>query len=264
LARVRIDSRSSWARRAPALELGLLGLVLIAAGAPATEGPLLPVAIDRKWGYVDLAGHVVIAPRFSAADRFSEGLAVTLDQGRWGFIDRTGTRVVELDDGDQRPGAFHDGRARVCYRRDDGPSPCHAIGRDGKTVWRSHDGWTLAGDFHEGRAPITDDLFHWGYIDLDGKEVVPPTYLTGSAFSAGLAVAEGPGGFSFLDLQGRPRFSLPSIDARPPHQGRAAFRPKASRGRVIYGFIADDGSVAIAPRYTGVGDFSEGAGGLSR
>ena len=226
MARVRIDSRSSWARRAPALELGLLGLVLIAAGAPATEGPLLPVAIDRKWGYVDLAGHVVIAPRFSAADRFSEGLAVTLNQGRWGFIDRTGTRVVELEDGDQRPGAFHDGRARVCYRRDDGPSPCHAIGRDGKTVWRSHDGWTLAGDFHEGRAPITDDLFHWGYIDLDGKEVVPPTLLDRVGFQRGSGRRRGSWRFFLPRPPGAPGFSLPSIDAVQPIKDAQRFGPR--------------------------------------
>jgi hypothetical protein len=48
-------------------------------------------------GFVDTTGKVVIAPRFGAAGRFSEGLAAVREKSEWSFIDRSGARVFTVD-----------------------------------------------------------------------------------------------------------------------------------------------------------------------
>jgi hypothetical protein len=40
------------------------------------------------------AGTFVIAPEFDAADTFIDGLALVKKNGKWGYIDKTGTVVI--------------------------------------------------------------------------------------------------------------------------------------------------------------------------
>ncbi|MBO4434018.1 MAG: WG repeat-containing protein [Bacteroidales bacterium] len=67
---------------------------------------------SKKYGYIDEAGKVVIAPKYSAAHGFSEGLAAvkmeTEDGDKWGFIDKTG-KVVINPKFRFEPRDFHDG-----------------------------------------------------------------------------------------------------------------------------------------------------------
>ncbi|MEO7424388.1 MAG: WG repeat-containing protein [Fibrobacteria bacterium] len=74
---------------------------------------LRPQRIQGKYGYVDAAGKVVIAPRFDGADSFSEGLAVVLDSGRFGYIDSQGTFAIPPVYRHAR--AFRDGFAPVRF-----------------------------------------------------------------------------------------------------------------------------------------------------
>ena len=67
---------------------------------------------SKKYGYINESGKVVIAPKYSEAHNFNEGLAAVLmetpDGDKWGFIDKTGTVVI----GPKfrfTPGDFHDG-----------------------------------------------------------------------------------------------------------------------------------------------------------
>lgn len=49
-----------------------------------------------KWGYIDATGEVIIKPQFSKAWYFSDGLAMVKDkQGRVGYIDQTGKYVIK-------------------------------------------------------------------------------------------------------------------------------------------------------------------------
>ncbi len=54
--------------------------------------------LDGKFGYIDKAGKVVIAPQFFAAQDFAEGVAaVRVEQtadSKYGYIDRTGNMVI--------------------------------------------------------------------------------------------------------------------------------------------------------------------------
>lgn len=46
------------------------------------------------WGYLDAAGDWAIAPQFTQAQAFSEGLAAVLKDGVWQVIDASGTAVI--------------------------------------------------------------------------------------------------------------------------------------------------------------------------
>src|SRR6218665_591042 len=55
---------------------------------------LAPVKIDRKCGYIDQTGKIVIKPQFDGAGRFQEGLAPVKLGSPWGYIDKNGKMVI--------------------------------------------------------------------------------------------------------------------------------------------------------------------------
>ena len=92
--------------------------------------------------------------------------------------------------------------------------------------------------------------------------------LAGTA--AVLALAAAPAGpslylineagvYAFIDATGGRAFTLPAtiIQARPFSGGLAAVARRAAAGE-RWGFVDEHGATAIAPRFDGVGDFSEG------
>lgn len=63
-------------------------------GASSFRDGLAAVAIDDKWGYIDIDGAFVIAPQFQNAHAFEDGLASVTDQnGKDAYIDKTGQIV---------------------------------------------------------------------------------------------------------------------------------------------------------------------------
>ena len=78
-----------------------------------SEG-LVAVKIDRKFGYADKTGKIVITPQFREILWFSEGLAGARIGSRWGFIDKTGEWVIEPKS--WRPFDFFEGLAVVAVQ----------------------------------------------------------------------------------------------------------------------------------------------------
>ncbi|MHC4248137.1 MAG: WG repeat-containing protein [Planctomycetota bacterium] len=109
---------------------------------------------DGKLGFVDRSGKVVIEPRFDRASSFSEGLArVWLrEKELYGYIDSAGTMVIEPRFAEA--GDFHEGLAPVCIER---PGPHRSEGD------------------------------RWGYIDMTGDLVVEGDFNAAFRFRNGLA-----------------------------------------------------------------------------
>jgi hypothetical protein len=100
---------SSPARLTRVQDAGAWGLA-DASGHPVTPvsfdeiGPygegLFPFKRDGRWGYIDVRGTIVIAPRFLYAEPFSEGRAAAAESedprrgALYGYIDRSGAFVV--------------------------------------------------------------------------------------------------------------------------------------------------------------------------
>jgi hypothetical protein len=78
------------------------------SGLPA---PLFPVRVGGKFGFINSAGEVVIAPQFERVGRFQEGLCAATQSGGDGYIDGAGTWAIAPRF--VMAGAFREGRAAV-------------------------------------------------------------------------------------------------------------------------------------------------------
>ena len=90
---------------------------------------LASVRLNGKWGFVDTTGSEVIPCKYDYTYGFSNGLAKVELDGKWGYIDKTGRVVIPL-----------------------------------KYDW--------VGDFSKGVAKVNLNR-KFGYIDTTGKEVIP-------------------------------------------------------------------------------------------
>ncbi len=59
-----------------------------------SEG-LVSIGIDKKYGFADKTGAIVIEPQFDRVYRFSDGVACACIDDKWGYIDKTGAWVIE-------------------------------------------------------------------------------------------------------------------------------------------------------------------------
>ena len=53
--------------------------------------------LNGKWGFIDKTGTNVIACKYDDIRNFSEGLAAVQLNGKWGFIDKTGSNVIDCN-----------------------------------------------------------------------------------------------------------------------------------------------------------------------
>ncbi len=160
--------------------------VVMDANAPSPEYKYDRTSIffspDYKYGFMDRAGKIVIAPTYEHAARFSEGLAPVTHNARtyltggrdvmadnhaphdpnsWGYINTEGKLVIDFQF--EQVGKFCCGLARACKGRRWG-----YIDKTGKWVVPPRYGW--AKDFRNGYAEV------WAktvlFVDRSGKVVV--------------------------------------------------------------------------------------------
>lgn len=119
-----------------------------------TRGNFLWVSLDGKQGLFDREGDEVVPLKYDYIGNFSEGLAAVRvgdpETGKWGFIDESGTEVVQCENHYDRIYSFSEGLALV------------RIG-----TW-------MAGKY--------------GFLDTTGQEIVPCMYDYADSFIEGLAV----------------------------------------------------------------------------
>lgn len=162
---------------------------------PVVEGELQKIELH---GYADPSGQVVIEPRFSAAEPFSEGLAAVQGVTSWGYIDARGRMVIPAQFRYARP--FSEGLAWVMGYDDD--YTYSLIDREGRQVLPVR--YSEVHDFSEGVAAVREtDL--WGYIDRTGAYLIQPRFFSASSFHSGCAHVDDPDhGFIAVDRAGRP------------------------------------------------------------
>ncbi|MFP4220688.1 MAG: WG repeat-containing protein [Phormidium sp.] len=135
----------------------------------------------RRWGYFDDEGQLAIAPEFSSAAEFSEGLAAVSQQGQYGFIDPSGQIVIPAQFEAVQP--FREGRAAVRRQGQWG-----FIDRSGQEVIAPQ--FVAVAPFSEGLARIetrSGNQSHYGFIDRNGQAVMAARFKEARSFSEGLA-----------------------------------------------------------------------------
>jgi len=184
--------------------------------------------INSKWGFIDKTGEVVIEPKYTGVEDFSEGFAAVkvggthFIDGKWGFIDRTGKEVIPLQFEWVR--SFSEGLAAV---RVDGKTGYI----DPKGEFRIQSRPMVSYSFREGLAAYVDsESGKWGYIDRSGHVAIDAQYGRANWFGEGLAAV----------AMAQPE----SATGEPPE--------------MRYGFIDPDGRIVIEPQFRFAGVFSEG------
>ena len=173
----------------------LCGWVFLVAGCGSSDATvatvtaetsgLYPVSVDGKWGFIDKTGTIKIQPQYEFAMPFSEGLAMVRLNGKWGYIDTSGTMVIQPQFDDAHP--FSDGLATVGKFSEDGPLFGY-IDKTGALVIPMRYGFPS--DFSKGLCMVLveeNGTQTSGYIDKTGTMVIEPEFTMAGDFSEGLA-----------------------------------------------------------------------------
>jgi len=222
----------------------LLPLLLLAAcvaddaavetPAEATASPLLPVAQDGQWGYIDRQGRVQVEPQFDGAWSFSENLALVQVGEQYGYINTEGAMVIEprFDDAwhfsgglapVQRDGqwvyidprgetavetTFRLGPGVLNAQQEQRPQPFGRVRTGGQYGYRNEAGemviepqFDRAWHFRDDRARVRLDG-QWGYIDTSGAWVVEPQFDRAWDFRGGLALVQVEDRYGYIDRDG--------------------------------------------------------------
>lgn len=196
-----------------------------------SEGLAYVVSQDDKVGYVNSSGQLVVPVRYkynrlSDHMNFSQGLALVINpnDGKRGFIDKTGNQVIAFDFYNLEPFKSH-GFAYHGYGTASG-----LIDKSGKIIvpdkyyWVEidenspmldavkkvgKDFFSKAGKQYDGYGELKENRLYvyvngkYGYIDKDAKEVISLIYQDAYDFSDGLASVKKDGKYGFIDTNGK-------------------------------------------------------------
>jgi hypothetical protein len=235
-----------------------------------------PSGQERKYGYMDKSGRVVIEPQFFYAGHFSEGLAwVRVLQGSewlYGFIDKTGKVVIEPQFVYQ-PKDFVDGVAKVTGKYKSGFIDRTTRYRITVDIEHSDD------SFSEGllAAVIQGEPTRGVYLDHAGKVTLEiPFWQDRTAhqrslytirrqqlapFSEGLAAVLSFNKIGFIDKTGKVVIAPLFRETSGFAEGLAAVKIIGSDGEYVWGYIDRTGKFAITPQFREAHPF---AGGLAQ
>ncbi|MBC8079206.1 MAG: WG repeat-containing protein [Gorillibacterium sp.] len=204
------------------------------------------------WGYITAQGQWGIVPEFESADDFQpNGLAIVQKNGRSGLIDSSGRMVVAAKYETILP--FSDGLAVV--GTDQG---FQVINQLGALVTQRI--YSYINPYREGRALFsvtnTDGQSGYGYLDLQGNEIISPQFLQGNDYQNGKALVQtAERQFALIGRGGEHLTAYPYPFVGPLGDGRLAFQKEAN-GK--YGYLDEQGAVVIPPLFTGAQPFQDG------
>ena len=141
------------------------------------------VRVKERWGYIDIRGKFVLPPIYDTANDFIDGLAIVKDENKTHFIDHSGR--------DPFVGAYNQvkefsaGRAAVST---DGGMTYSLVDRKGAKIvdTKFYRLERYASNLAPAQ-PVDNNSSLWGFIDLNGQFVIPPTFDQVDEFHGDLA-----------------------------------------------------------------------------
>lgn len=135
---------------------------------------------------------------------------------------------------------------------------CHYYDRSGRKAFSVH--CQNAGDFRQGRAPVQFPDGLWGYVDRSGQTVITPAYDEADSFSEGLARVRRGGMNGYIDAEGRQ--VLPFKYARSGRLRQGLIWFQCNTGIYNSGYMDRTGKQVLPCKYQEAADFA--ADGLAR
>jgi hypothetical protein len=151
---------------------------------------LIPAPLNGKWGFIDTSGTWVIRPLYDSCEPFVEGMALISIDNKFGFINASGVEVILADYEDAE--SFH-GAYAVVY---DGEK-YGAINRFGDLKIKME--YDDIGDFVNGYAYASKNS-KYGYIDENSFVIIPFIYEQAFNIEKGRALVKQYGKFGIVDM----------------------------------------------------------------
>ena len=231
---------------------------------PKQENGRNMLYVENICSYIDKSGSKVIDFKKNGFDcdggtykhTFSEGLSTFQMNGKIGFMDKSGTMVIQPQfyDWGEDGSKFFEGLALVQTRSETNPrdQKLSYIDKTGKVIisanFSSGDNFSegLAGvSYQEGGKLLGSKI---GYIDVTGKIVIEPKFESSSKFLDGLASFTIGRKFGYIDKTGKIVINPIYDQALLFSEGLAAVKVKDK-----FGFIDKTGRMVIEPSYQSVG-----------
>jgi hypothetical protein len=263
------------------------------ASAQDTEVYLFPVTQNKKCGYIDKKGKIIIPLQFEdTCYDFSEGLASIGLNGKRGFIDETGRVVIEPRFNLRSAGGFSEGLAAISL--DDKKGYVDKSGKvtmlpEFSSVFSSveafSEGLAVVGHVSYGGNLNNERNSREGYINKEFELVIPMRFKYASPFSDGRAYVTDrddasyyidrtgqkinypPTGRWFLFVEGLATTELNGKDGYMNLKGEVVIKRRfdeakrfshgvaAVRIKNKWGFIDKTGRIVIRPQFDEVEDF---------
>jgi len=192
---------------------------------------------DGLWGFVDLTGAVAIPCTFSDAEAPQDGLVRISMEGLWGVADLSGAVVIEPAFDYLWP---YEGECALYAEFDEFGIEVEGYGyvnRLGERVTKAK--YEQARHFSDGYAAVFDGE-KWGYIDESGNTALAHIYDYAADFSDGYAAVAADGVYSLIDHEGKAlvihregELPDPSVEEESPEQEE----PKPARGGLNIGAL---------------------------
>lgn len=216
---------------------------------PFVEGKLL-VRKNRKYGFVDIEGTIVIPLEYDTLDNFNEGYCFGKINNEYFLVNASGNRKIidylHIED----VGPLSEGLA-----------PIKIDGKygfiDSLGTMKIEPQYLSVGFFNNGICNVKIMNDTWGYIDTTGNWFVIPTLIEARPFlhNNKFAKAINKSDFStvLIDTKGRKNKLNEKIDNLSDFSNGLAKACK--EGTFLYGFINENLDWIIEPQYKWAGDF---------
>ncbi len=219
------------------------------------EMKLYPASIKEKygtkWGYINEKGEFVIHPKYDYAYNFQDNhLAIVEYNENYGVIDSSGNYII--DPKYSFITEFSEGLGVVVDE-----NGFRVIDENGKEITKKT--YPYIGSFKEDRGIFEEkkeeDIFLYGYLNKEGKEIIPPKYENASDFQNGKAVVKiKDGEYAQIDGNGDILKKYKYDFVGNAGDGLLVFQEK-ERGK--YGYIDENGEIVISPTYTSAEPFNQ-------
>lgn len=257
------------------------GLIVMPRNAPPP--PLFPVFRNQAWGFADRHGTLRVAAVFEQAMPFADGLALVREGGLWGLLDIHGNWFLRPSIATMPSWPFFS-------------EGVMGVAVPGGFGLANHLGRLIASGPFEDLKPRSQELApakqngKWGFIDNEGKWMIPPHYEDAGLFRGSLAPVKTSGRWGYINSTDEMRipaiFDLAmefwwegkalvqinntwyhlsltgSLSSLPEGQTATLPVPFPWQGR--WGFLWSAGNPAIPPIYERAQPFAEGLAAVRR
>lgn len=210
------------------------------------EGSLVCEACN--WGYLDTLGGVVAAPEYGFTLDFVNGAGIVFCNGKWGMLNTSGQEVLPCQyDGIEFLPNSNNRMVRV-YVQEPKYGLIDTLGQ-----LRVRTMYEQLGSFAEGRLAV-NNADNWGFVNIDGLEVIPCRFREVQNFQEGLAAVRLGRSWGFIDKQGDVEIDF--LYRRAGNFSNGLTWVIAENGKA--GFVNRQNEFVIQPRFDRAYDFYKG------